>query len=175
MDLCALGVSILWHFLLIARVNEATNKHSSLVYNALRKILNAELRCTNDSGCDDNNFCTQNTCVNNVCMPPVDISATQCPKCGNLTYCNPSGSCDRLCTDNNQCTSDACVADTCQNDLIPRCTVPEALLETWLGIPGTSVSDLTNNIAYQKPPNQVLDILGSLATLRTVLKTLVLG
>jgi hypothetical protein len=107
-------------FLLIARVTEAANKHSSLVYIALCKILNAELPCINDSGCNDNNFCTRNTCVNNTCMPPVDISAKQCPAiCDNLTFCNPSGSCDPICEDNDQCTADSCVADTCRNDPIP--------------------------------------------------------
>jgi hypothetical protein len=97
-------------------------------------------------------------------MPPTDRSASVCPVCGTQTFCNPSGTCDPICSDNNQCTADSCVADTCHNTLISGCTIPGALLETWLGIGGTSVSDLTSNVAYQSPPNEVMDILGSLAT-----------
>ena len=32
-----------------------------------------EVGCTDDSDCDDGNFCTQNTCANNVCSEPLDI------------------------------------------------------------------------------------------------------
>ena len=164
MDLCALGVSILYHFRHPYRSTEITNNYSSLLQNFVHTILSAELPCTSNSGCDDGNFCTQNTCVNNTCTPPTDISASVCPACGAQTFCNPSGTCDPVCTDNNQCTADSCIADMCQNAPIPGCTIPGALLETWLGIGGTSVSDLTSNVAYQSPPNEVIDILGSLAT-----------
>jgi hypothetical protein len=59
---------------------EVTNNNSFLVNNAFRKILNAEVPCINDSGCDDGIACTTNTCLNNTCMPvPEEVGCTPSP------------------------------------------------------------------------------------------------
>ena len=56
-------------------------------------------------------------CVNNTCMPPVDVSKSVCPTCGAENFCNPCGTCDPICNDNNECTTDSCVVDTYQISL----------------------------------------------------------
>lgn len=70
---------------------------------ALPTVAGAQI-CTNNSQCDDGNFCTINTCVG-VCV-----------------------SVPRNCADANSCTSDECneTANQCEHDALPRgtfCTV----------------------------------------------------
>lgn len=128
-----------------------------------------EVACVNDSQCDDGNFCTLNTCnlATNTCIPPVDISASRCPTCGALTYCNPNGFCDKVCDDQKTCTNDYCQADVCQHDPLAGCTRPGALLETWMGLSGSAVSDLTSSFAYKNdPPNEVKVVTKRLNTTR---------
>jgi len=79
-----------------------------------------------DSDCDDGNWCTQHACnlASNTCIPPVDISASRCPTCGNLTYCNPNGYCRDLCDDKEVCSNDYCDSSgICQHDPIPGCAL----------------------------------------------------
>jgi len=55
---------------------------------------------------------------------------------------------DAQCDDGKTCTRDRCVSDLCTHEGIPGCQVQGALLETFYGITGTAVSDLTNNPKY---------------------------
>ena len=126
-----------------------------------------EVGCISDSQCDDGNWCTSNTCdlETNTCNALIDISATQCPTCGEQTFCNPAGYCDLVCNDQKKCTNDSCVLDQCQHDPIPGCAVHGGLLETWFSIDGNSVSDLTSSYGFQnKSADEVTIIEGSLKT-----------
>lgn len=124
-----------------------------------------ELGCISDAQCDDGNYCSRNTCniETNTCEAPVDISAENCPSCGALTFCNPAGYCDVLCDDKKTCTQDSCVAGICQHDPIPGCARHGAQLESWYGLGGVTVSDLTGSAAYQSgSPDEVMILQDSL-------------
>lgn len=126
-----------------------------------------ELNCISDAQCDDGNYCTRNTCnlSTNTCEAPADISAENCPSCGALAFCNPAGFCDVMCDDKKTCTQDSCVAGQCQHNPIPGCAIPGAQLESWFGIGGITVPDLTGSAAYQSgSPDEITIIQDSLKT-----------
>lgn len=122
------------------------------------------------SQCDDGNWCTQNECsTNNTCISPVDISATLCPSCGELTYCNKNGFCDAVCDDQKSCTTDSCQSDICQHTPLPGCGAPGAKFEIWNGVAGSAVADLTGSLNYQSnSPDDVQTIEGLLKTLNNM-------
>ena len=123
-----------------------------------------EVPCVSDSQCDDGNYCTENICdlESNTCMPPVDISATLCPTCGEQTFCNPLGFCHDVCHDGKSCTSDTCVdpiLGICQHDPIPGCAMNGATLETWFNLDGSKIEHLTRSMSFQDDsPDEVLTI-----------------
>ena len=123
-----------------------------------------EVSCISDSQCDDGNWCTENKCdlESNTCMPPVDISATLCPTCGEQTFCNPLGFCHDVCHDGKSCTSDSCadpILGVCQHDLISGCAKNGAALETWFNLDGSKIEHLTRSMSFRDDsPDEVLTL-----------------
>jgi hypothetical protein len=64
------------------------------------------------AGCDDGNFCTTDSCLNNQCFNvPGAVTCPPNDQCSNYSCVNSTGAClktDRVCNDNNPCTRDTC-------------------------------------------------------------------
>lgn len=99
----------------------------NLVFNAIQVV--EEEICQTNADCEDNNSCTLDECVNNVCeyncqdgMPCDDGNANtvndSCTDIGGQCQCigQPIGEClyDSDCYDDDQCTDDMCINNTCE-------------------------------------------------------------
>lgn len=84
-----------------------------------------ELECESDSGCDDLDPCTKDTCEGECKHEEINdcVDDDQCCPSGCTTEDNDCGECvkDIDCIDNNECTKDECQDHECVNTQITSC------------------------------------------------------
>lgn len=107
-------------------------------------ITQAQIACNNEGQgqCNDHNPCTDDTCVEIVCVnTPIAGCCNTVVDCGlptnacqeyecvrnNCTLTNIQGCCtqDIQCDDNNPCTTDKCLSNTCAHSNVTNCCVAD--------------------------------------------------